>query len=135
MHRNRRTRLFTALFALVNLVFMQLALAGYVCSGDKEKIAEIVVPAGMVAANMPCAESMSIAIDVGQPILCHAHCQDEQQSSDTYRMPPVTAIGALPADFCALVLLPSFSETPLQPPFLRRTIAPPVTIQNCCFRL
>lgn len=135
MHRNRRTRLLTALFALVNLVFMQLALAGYVCSGDEAKVAGMVVPAGMAAADMPCAEFMPIAKDVEQPNLCHAHCQDEQQSSDTYRLPSVAAIGALPADFSAPVLLPSFSEAPMQAPFLRRTTAPPVAIQNCCFRL
>ncbi|MBI2747424.1 MAG: hypothetical protein HYX45_17805 [Burkholderiales bacterium] len=132
MTRNLRTRLITVLFALVNLLFMQLAVAGYVCPGSGSKIAEA---AAMAEAGMPCAESMPLNMDDQQPNLCHAHCQAGQQSADKYQPPAPIALGALPADFSLQVTLPVFSEAPLQAPHLQRTTAPPVSIRNCCFRL
>jgi hypothetical protein len=132
MSRNRRTRLITVLFALVSLLFMQLAVAGYVCPGSGSKIAEA---AAMAEAGMPCAEAMPLNMDDQQTNLCHAHCQAGQQSADKYQPPAPVALGALPADFSLQAAIPVFSEAPLQAPHLRRTTAPPVAIRNCCFRL
>lgn len=120
------------LFALVSLLSMQLAVAGYVCPGSGSKIAEA---AAMAEAGMPCAESMPLSMDDQQPNLCHAHCQAGQQSADKYHSPAPIALGALPADFSLQVAVPVFSEAPLQAPHLQRTTAPPVSIRNCCFRL
>ena len=55
---NRHKRFAIVLFALVNLLFMQLAVAAYVCpagvsGGAKTEMAD------MKAAGMPCAESMA----------------------------------------------------------------------------
>lgn len=132
MLRNRRHRLITVLFALFSLLFMQLAVAGYVCPGSGSKIAEA---AAMAEAGMPCAESMSLSMDDEQPNLCHAHCQIGQQSADKHEIPSPVALSALPADFNLQVAIPVFSEAPLQAPHLQRTTAPPVAIRNCCFRL
>lgn len=132
MTRNRRHRLITVLFALVSLLFMQLAVAGYVCPGSASKIAEA---AAMAEAGMPCAESMPLSMDDQQPNLCHAHCQAGQQSADKHELPSPVALGTLPADFSLQVTIPVFSEAPLQAPHLQRTTAPPVSIRNCCFRL
>ncbi|CAN5475296.1 hypothetical protein BH10PSE16_BH10PSE16_05200 [soil metagenome] len=132
MTRNSRHRLITVLFALVSLLFMQLAVAGYACPGSESKIAEA---AAMAEAGMPCAESMSLTMDDQQPNLCHAHCQAGQQSADKYQSPAPIPLGALPANFSLQVALPVFSEAPLQAPHLKRTTAPPVSIRNCCFRL
>jgi hypothetical protein len=132
MTRNRRHRLITVLFALVSLLFMQLAVAGYACPGSGSKIAEA---AAMAETGMPCAESMPLRMDDQQPNLCHAHCQAGQQSADKYQPPAPIALGALPADFSLQVAIPVFSEAPLQAPHLQRTTAPPVSIRNCCFRL
>jgi hypothetical protein len=132
MTRNRRTRLITVLFALVSLLFMQLAVAGYACPGTRAKVAEV---AAMAEAGMPCAESMAINMDDEQPGLCHAHCQAGQQSADKYQLPSPIAIDALPADFSLQIVIPPFLEAPLQAPHLQRTTAPPVAIRNCCFRL
>lgn len=132
MTRNRRHRLITVLFALVSLLFMQLAVAGYVCPGSEAKIAEA---AAMAEAGMPCAESMPLAMDDEQPSLCHAHCQAGQQSASKHELPSPVAIGTLPASFSLQVAIPVFSEAPLQAPHLQRTTAPPVAIRNCCFRL
>ena len=129
---HRRTRLITAVFALISLLFMQLAVASYTCPGTGSKIAEV---AAMAEAGMPCAESMSVNMDDVQPNLCQAHCQVGQQSADKHELPSPVAIGALPADFSLQVAIPVFSEAPLQAPHLQRTTAPPVTIRNCCFRL
>lgn len=129
---HRRTRLITAVFALISLLFMQLAVASYTCPGTGSKIAEV---AAMAEAGMPCAESMSVNMDDVQPNLCQAHCQAGQQSADKHELPSLVAIGALPADFSLQVAIPVVSEAPLQAPHLQRTTAPPVTIRNCCFRL
>jgi hypothetical protein len=132
MTRNRRHRLITVLFALVSLLFMQLAVAGYACPGSGSKVAEA---AAMAEAGLPCAESMPLNMDDQQPNLCHAHCQAGQQSADKYQTPAPIVFGALLADFSLQVAIPVFSEAPLQAPHLQRTTAPPVSIRNCCFRL
>ena len=132
MTRNRRNRLITVLFALVSLLFMQLAVASYVCPGTASKVAEV---AAMAEADMPCAESMTLAMDESQPNLCHAHCQAGQQTADRYELPASVVIVTLPADFTLPVTAPVFLGAPLQAPHLKRTTAPPVAIRNCCFRL
>jgi hypothetical protein len=128
----RRARLMTVLFALVSLLFMQLAVAGYACPGSSSGMTET---AAMAESAMPCAESMSINMDDAQPNLCHAHCQIGQQSADKYQTPSLPAIDTLPADLSLQIGLPPFAQAPLQPPHLQRTTAPPLAIRNCCFRL
>lgn len=132
MTRNRRHRLITVLFALVSLLLMQLAVAGYVCPSSGSKIAEVTT---MAEARMPCAESMPLSMDDEQPNLCRAHCQAGQQSADKHELLSPVALGALPGDFSLHVAIPVFSEALLQAPHLQRTTAPPVAIRNCCFRL
>lgn len=129
---NRRSRLITALLALVSLLFMQLAVASYACPGTGSKVAEV---AAMAEAGMHCAESMTLNPDDAQPNLCHAHCQPGEQSADKYQLPAPVAISALPADFTLPVTVPVFSGAPLQASHLKHTTAPPVAIRNCCFRL
>lgn len=128
MSRSRRHRLFTVLFALVSLLYMQLALAAYACPAGY-KVAAI------EAAGMPCAESMTISLDDEQPGLCHAHCQAGSQSSQTSQLPPLVAVDALPGVPAVLVAPLPFIEASLRPPHLQRTTAPPLAIRNCCFRL
>ena len=132
MSCNRRTRLVTALFALLSLLFMQLAVASYVCPGTASKVAEV---AAMAEADMPCAESMTLAMDESQPNLCHAHCQAGQQTADRYELPAPVVMVTLPADFTLPPTAQVFLGAPLQAPHLKRTTAPPVAIRNCCFRL
>lgn len=129
---NRRIRLTTVLFALISLLFMQLAVAAYVCPGTASKAAEV---AAMADASMPCAESMTRSRDEAQPNLCQAHCQAGQQTADRYELPPPVVLDALPADFTLAALAPLLSGAPLQAPDLMRTTAPPVVIRHCCLRL
>jgi hypothetical protein len=128
----RRHRLITVLFALVSLLFMQLAVASYACPGYAQKTSEA---AAMANSGMPCDESMLLNMDDEQPSLCHAHCQPGQQSADTHALPSPVAVSALPAAFTLSVTVPVFSKAPLQAPHLKRVTAPPVTIRNCCFRI
>lgn len=73
----RRHRIFTAPFALISLLFMQLAVAGYACPVEG-KVSEV---AAMADAGLPCAGDMT-TVDADQPGLCHAHCQSAQQAAD-----------------------------------------------------
>ena len=132
MPLNRRTRLIAVLFALVSLLFMQLAVAGYVCPAAGTKAAQT---APMADSNMPCAESMLLSLDDAQPNLCKAHCQADQQTADRYELPLPVALGVVPVDFTLTASAALRSGAPLQSPHLMRTTAPPITISNCCFRL
>lgn len=129
---SRRHRLITVLFALFSLLSMQLAVAGYVCPAT--------APGGtqsnmVMADGMPCAESMSMAMDEGQPALCHAHCKADKQSLDKYELPAPVALSEMSANFTLAVVIPEFSGAALQAPHLMHATAPPVAIQNCCFRI
>jgi len=104
MLSNRRFRLIAVLFALVSLLFMQLAVAGYVCPATAGKVART---ANTADSSMPCAESMLLGADDAQPNLCMAHCQADQQTADRYELPPLAALGAVPADFRTLQSLPN----------------------------
>jgi len=132
MPLNHHTRLLTAFIALVSLLFMQLAVAAYVCPSTGPKAAAV---AAMAEAGMPCAESMTLNRDEAQPSLCQAHCQAGHQTADKYELPFPNAIGALPADFTLPVRVPAVSGASLQAPHLVRTTAPPVAIRYCCLRL
>lgn len=126
MFRNSRRRLITVLFALTSLLFAQLALAGYVCPGSGSKVS---------GASMPCAESMTKAMDEEQSSLCHAHCQAGQQKADTYQVPVLASPPDYGADYLMAQVIVTALGTPLQASLLRRTTAPRLAIRNCCFRI
>lgn len=128
----RRHRLFTVLFALCSLLFMQLAVAGYSCPGSGSRGQE---PAATAQADMPCAGAMVAATGEAQPNLCHSHCQGAQQASDNQPPQlPVLALGDLAFLTVALLEPPVPGAVPL-PSLMARPTAPPLTIRNCCFRL
>ena len=132
MVRNHRHRLITVLFALMSLLFAQLALAGYACPGSGSKVAEV---SAMTEAGLPCAESMSMVVDEDQPNLCHAHCQAGQQTADTYQIPLLASLPHFGPDYLTTRMLPAPPGAALQALLLKRTTAPPLTIRNCCFRI
>lgn len=133
MFVRRRHRLITMLFALVSLLFMQLAVASYACPATSTGNVDGAM--AMASAGMPCAESMSKAMDKAQPGLCHAHCQADKQTLDKHELPAPVAFDALPASFTLQVPVPEFPGVELQAPHLRHATAPPVAILNCCFRI
>jgi hypothetical protein len=127
----RRCRALTVLVSVWALLFAQGAVAGYVCpdSGKAVQVAE------MARAQMPCAESMSTAMDDAQPGLCHAHCQEAGQSADHYQTPAFAALD----DLGSTLLRPRFvhflSGPSVQAPLLRHATAPPLAIRHCCLRI
>lgn len=127
-----RNRLLTVLFALLSLLFMQFAMASYVCPGVTSKVSEI---AAMADAGMPCTPAMAPTMDDVQPSLCHAHCKADPQTAYKSQVPGF----AIPADLATDFPLPRVTPAPLgallQAPLLRRTTAPPLAVRNCCFRI
>ena len=131
MPSNRRTRLVTALVAWLSLLFMQLAVAGYVCPDSASKRADM---AAMSESGMPCAQAMTLMQDDVQPGLCQAHCQADSQTAERYQ-PPSIDPQALPAADAMAFLATGLAVVPLQSPHLKRTTAPPLAIRHCCLRL
>ena len=81
MTRPRFYRLTTALFAVLSLLFSQLALAGYICPEQKgaEAMAE------MMSAGEPCD-----GMDQKQPVLCHQHAADPSKTFEAVKLPTVS---------------------------------------------
>lgn len=132
MSRNRRTRLISAMFLLINLLFMQWAVASYVCPALASRASDT---AAMAEVGMPCAETMSADMDSTQPNLCQAHCQAGQQSADKYELPALAAVLALLVSYTQPDVLPVLAGPALQPAQLERSTEPPLAIQHCCLRL
>lgn len=133
MPSNRRTRFATALLALLSLLFMQLAVAGYACPVNAPQHAADM--AAMAEAGMPCAQAMGLAQDGEQPGLCQAHCKADSQSAERYQPPPSIDSHALPAACLMAFALPLLAAAPLQSAHLKRTTAPPLAIRHCRLRL
>lgn len=125
----QRRRLITVVFALFSLLFMQLAVAGYVCP-MQDKAAEM---ATMAEAGMPCAGDM--VQDTEQPGLCHAHCQSSEQSVEKVQSPAPSAAVATGVTYTVQpvrLVIPSYLRQGSQ---LQRTTSPPLQVRNCCFRI
>ena len=140
MYLSRRLRFRSALFVLFSMLFMQLAVAGYVCPLDEGQAAGGTVVAAIQDAQaaqeaMPgCAEAAGE--EPASAHLCHTHCQVENQSLDKHELPAFQI--ALPDPILSIVVL-SLASTGLsegfsQPASMTRVTAPPISIRNCCFR-
>ena len=131
---NHRKRFAIVLFALVNLLFMQLAVAAYACPGG------LFPPRGdqaaaMTQAGMPCAESMALTMDDEQPSLCAAHCKADQQTADKYQLPVLASLDVAPHTLPPPRLILASLDPPVQAPLLARSSVPSVAVRHCCFRL
>lgn len=128
----RRHRLVTVLLALVSLLFMQLAVAGYACPVDDAGQPRA---AAMNVAGMPCADEMSSAMDSEQPGLCHAHCQSTQQTVDKVQPPAPVAAMATGFAYTIEPAQPALPRRAVPFPSLLRATEPALAVRNCCFRL
>lgn len=128
MRLSRKTKFFTAITALLSIFSVQLAVASYACpSGANDLLTN-----GNAALhqNMPGCNKM----DTQQPALCHAHCEVENFSLDKPQLPQVQPFLALTLIDLVTTASPQLIAHP--PLFLlARISAPPLTIQNCCFRI
>lgn len=135
MRFTRPSRFLAAFIALLSMLFMQLAVAGYVCPllerGSTHEVMEVAME--MTSDSlMPCQD-----MDQEQPSLCHASEQADKQSLDKPHSPSVAVF--VPSALIATlhpVIVPNLSFIQWQEPFsLARSTAPPLSIQNCCFRI
>jgi hypothetical protein len=89
MNRARTRRLSTIVLMVCSLLFMQLALAQYVCPapvlGDRDF--EAIASAMEMAPGQPCSGMESPS---EQPQLCHQHCTDAAQSYEPVKVPTLT---------------------------------------------
>jgi hypothetical protein len=130
----RTSRFVAALVALISMLFMQLAVAGYVCPEfDQGHTAES-------AATVQYGHEVSlncIGTDADQASLCQAHATLGNESVDTQNgasVPPfVPAVLTL---VLQQLVYPHLSlESAAASPPLTRTVEPALAIQNCCFRI
>lgn len=130
MNLSSSSRLIAALFTLVSLLFMQLAVAAYVCPVMPKSTGQLSLG---TSVQMPCHQ-----MDQDQPTLCRVHASDASSklSLDKPGMPDVHAfvpvrmaqsIGALPFVPRSKIARVGFLTT--------RSHPPPVAILHCCFRI
>jgi hypothetical protein len=128
MRLSRPSRLIAAIIAIVSLLFVQLAVASYVCP-ELDAAVEATVPSDNAQIDH-CVTAV-------QPSLCHAHCEPDSQSSHTTHVPPIQAFVAseLTVVICDTRVV-ALARTPdWQAGTLQRSTAPPLAIRNCCFRI
>lgn len=132
MRQSRPYRLFTALLALVCVVFMQMATAAYACPTLADAQVRVLAPAAEHAGMAGCEG----VVDLEQPNLCQSHAQFGNQSLDKPAQPPVApfAAAALVLQLDAATHL-RFDPPPLPALMLSRVTAPPLAITHCCFRI
>lgn len=126
MRLRQRHRLITVFFALFSLLFMQLAVAGYVCPGDSKAVA-------VTAPAMPCAGDM--VVDTEQVALCHAHCQADQQSVEKTQTQTQTGVASTGVTYPIEPTEVDWSGPQGHAPSQLHATAPPMAIRNCCFRI
>lgn len=135
MKKSRPSRFVAALIALFSVLFMQFAVASYVCPtmnmGDTGSASMSM--SSMSYQSMPECEG----IDTNQPNLCHAHDHAGSQSLDKPELPKVQAFS--PVALVAALESTDFVDhpVPIQSELflITRTTAPPLSIRNCCFRI
>jgi hypothetical protein len=131
----RPHRLITALIVLFSMLFMQLAVASYVCPGHTMGSENSALSTDSSSAAMADCAGM----DKEQLALCHAHAEDPyaKQSLDKPQAPDVQPF--VSSGLTLTLQLIDISALPpgRQPQFsyLARSSAPPIAIRNCCFRI
>ncbi|MGV8900443.1 MAG: hypothetical protein ACOH2B_14570 [Burkholderiaceae bacterium] len=130
----RPSRFIAACIALLSMLFMQLAVAGYACPELK---IDIVSQSVTMSTDAGGGMSGCADMDAEQSSLCDALDQSVSQSLDRPELPrvqPFIAV-ALPLAFDASP--PTYSLIAVRPDslLLTRITAPPLSIRNCCFRI
>lgn len=135
MKMSRPSRFVAAFIALFSVLFMQFAVASYVCPGHQagQMDEPFSMSGGADMQHMPECHG----VDLEQPSLCHAHDQVGNQSLDKPELPQVQPFIAAAL---ALTLPPiDIVNRPLgekvEDVKLTRSTTPPLSIQNCCFRI
>lgn len=128
MPMTRRIRSFAAFWALVCVLFTQLAVPAYACPllfSDPAAVETMAEEAG--CGGEP--------IDAGEKGLCQAHCLQGDQSFEKRTVVPVDSFTAIPS--IALRVSQEAPSRPIPerlPPLLARDTAPSLAVRLCCFR-
>ncbi|MEO5659351.1 MAG: hypothetical protein ABIQ90_06080 [Polaromonas sp.] len=135
MKLSRSSRSIAAFFALVSMLFMQLAVAGYACPSLKiSDFNELIMMSSHDdSQSMPGCMGM----DKEQPSLCHAHDQSGNQSLDKPELPHVQLFIATALMLVLQDIEVAYNSVAIQPDslLLKRSTAPPLSIRNCCFQI
>lgn len=109
--------------ALISMLFMQLAVASYACPS---------------AGNPSAGSSHCAGMDKSQPSLCKAKASNlaAKQSLDKPDSPPILPFAAadLAGTVAAAAWTPDRVDLASAPPGLAHSLAPPHSIEHCCFR-
>ncbi|MES2932695.1 MAG: hypothetical protein V4805_04325 [Pseudomonadota bacterium] len=136
--RFRPYRVITACIMLFSMLFMQFAMASYVCPGMGIGSGSAVVVTSATGVDLQ-AMSGCDNMDMAQPGLCHAHAyeQTSKQSLDKPDLPSVEPFvpGGLVVALVTVDLAASALATEPESQLLTRTTAPPIAIRHCCFRI
>lgn len=133
MKLSRPSRFVAALIALLSMLFMQLAIAGYACPELNIAFVSNAVAMSDAVGSMPGC----LGMDKEQPSLCSAHAQMGNQSLDKAALPHVQPFIAATLTLVFDATLPASGPMAVQPDsiLLTRATAPPLSIRNCCFRI
>ena len=139
MHHSRQFRVIAALMALLGMLFMQLAVASYVCPIPPSASASAAATAGGMRDATAALSAMPGCVDMetAPPTLCHAHEQAGNQSLDRPDLPqvqPYVGIGLAFRVVAAPAPTPDSIIGASNVADLRAN-APPISIRNCCFRI
>jgi|SRR5581483_10867982 len=132
MRCSKRLRRFIAVFGSAAVLFTQTVMAAHACVA--RTLAD--EPAAM-AAPMPSHEGTPCAAMESEHVNhCQQHCDSAQQSVDNSHpvsvMPALVEIGTV--RIANPYVLPAANEA-YQHALLSRSTAPPLSVQNCCFRI
>lgn len=122
-------RIRRSLILLVAVLFTQLAVAAYACP-------ELGPAAGYLEGEQ-VTTLCAAALDAEALQLCRQHYQSDKQAGHHADAPTASVV------FVLLYLLPAAAAPPCTAvaaaratysPLLDRSVEPPVSIRNCCFR-
>jgi hypothetical protein len=135
MKLTRPSRVVAALIALFSVLFMQFAVAAYACPGHQA--GEMNEPVAMSIDSDIQTMATCQGMDLEQPSLCHAHDQAGNQSLNKPELPQVQSFVAAGLALTLISIDVTYRPLAKQSEDLRltRSTAPPLPIQNCCFRI
>jgi hypothetical protein len=137
---SRTLNRFIARLLLGVMLFTQLTVAAYACTGP-QSMSAVAAGTELTLAGLPMAASADAvlghaAMDPTQPNLCASHCQSGGQNADGKPAPNVSP--AIPVSLYprALALLPADIQlTSTAPDGPLASADPPHAILHCCFRI
>jgi hypothetical protein len=132
MRATRRFRIITVILSLWALLFAQVALAASEC----KSLGQGSTPMEMQVS--PAGEPMHR--QHGDDSVCHAHHKTISQQAtnpqaDNVQPPALPTLADFPPAFTVDVAPTPASLRPAASPQLRRSGSPPISVQNCCFRI